>query len=366
MVAPKSLFRFMSVVCSVFCFCLFVGGETGIAQESGIVPPKGLRIEGGVRIIENHTFTSTVDIDGEVWNGAIIRNNTFTCKDGFGLHISNVRDLTIEGNRFENIERNAIKLRSENNAGTSGILIRNNVFRDINHTAILAAEQNTGLRIIGNTFTNVAKVTSGEKQHAMYLKGPGFLVEGNTIDGVVDATGISIRTSGTVRGNIVRNATEDGIKYYSNSDTKGDGLVVIEGNVVYNNKHGGISMDNGIGPLVDRIVVRFNTLVNNTNGIIVDDGMAPVDIRIYGNLIEENSGSNYLMLEVTPSLLQGNLTTSTDPGFVDMAQYDFRLRTDSKAVGFVKEAGDVPPYDFLKQPYAAPPYEAGAIQLPGA
>ncbi|MBU2552536.1 MAG: right-handed parallel beta-helix repeat-containing protein [Proteobacteria bacterium] len=340
-----------------------VSGPAFAGQADGAGGPEAapFKMVGGVRVIEGRTFTETLTLDGHQWDGAVIRNNVFNNIADKGLHLSNVRGLSILDNRFTGIKSNAIKLRSDKNQGTEDILIKGNLFKDIAATAILAGEPNVRLRIIGNRFENVALITSGEKQHAMYLKGPEFLVEGNVISGVIDANGISVRTSGVVRGNFIEKAAKDGIKYYSSSETKGSGRLVIEANVAVGNGHGGIALAAGKGPLVDQVEIRFNTLAGNGRGIWIYEDLDRVGISIYGNLIVE-ADKKYIYTRTKPTLETDNLEVDAEPGFVNAAGRDFNLVKASPAVGFVRKAPGLPPYDYQGRSFGRPPYDAGAMQ----
>ena len=315
----------------------------------------------GVRIVENQTFTDTLTIDSKDWDNAIIRNNIFMNQSDKGLHISNVHNLLIENNEFFGMQSNAIKLRDDQKRGTYNVTIKGNNFHDINDTPILVGEPNIDTKITNNRFENVALGMDGNKKHAVYLKGPDFLVEGNTIVGVRSANGVSARTAGTVRGNLIMNNASDGIKYYSSSRVKGSGILIIENNVVVNNGHGGITFSSGDGVKIDRAIVRFNTVVNNSRGMWIYENLSSIDIQIYGNIFIEGN-EKYLYLATQPSLNKDNLTDSSDIGFVNFAEHNFKLTQSSKARNFVSSIPDVPPYDFSGNPMGSEPFDAGAYQ----
>ena len=63
-----------------------------------------------------------------------------------------------------------------------------------------------------------------------------------------------------------------------------------------------------------------------------------------------------------PSLNKDNLTDSSDIGFVNFAEYNFKLTQSSKARNFVSSIPDVPPYDFSGNPMGSEPFDAGAYQ----
>jgi hypothetical protein len=320
----------------------------------------------GVRVIENQVITEEVSIEGSAWNGAIVRNNVFQNQAGRALNIRDVVNLTIENNEFYGMQDNAIKLRSIQTTGTDNVLIKNNYFHDIPATPVYTAEPNTNTKIMGNTFRNVATNTAAEtKQHAMYLRGPGFLVEGNTIDGVLDSSAISVRTAGVVRGNIIKNATTSGIKYYSDSGTKGDGLLIIENNVISVCAGTGISLEHTTdGPLVDHIILRFNTLVDNTFGMDSTIFNPPIDLQVYGNIIISNL-QGYLGFLLQPSVLSDNLLSSSDIGFIAFGTSNYRLISVAQALSYVRGVPGLPPYDYDGNAMGQEPYDAGAFQYQG-
>lgn len=319
------------------------------------------KVVNNARVIENQKITETLTIDGEQWNGAIITKNTFIGQSSHGLHISNAQNITIIDNKFRNIHGNAIKLRSNQASGTDNITIKQNRFENIGLTTILAGEPNQHVSIVNNSFHNVATITSGNKQHGIYLKGPEFLVEGNTITSVGDAHGISVRTSGVVRGNMVIGATEDGIKYYSDSETKGTGNLLIENNIVVNCGHGGLVFAVGGGPLIDTVVVRFNTLVNNYRGIRIYQDLTNVSFQLYGNFVIE-PGGKYTYFKTRPRVEQFNIYQQSTADFFDLANRDFRIYPHSVAWKIVPDTVMVPEYDYLNQPFPTAPFSAGAIQ----
>lgn len=271
----------MKKIGTVILFLLAMAAEI-LAQNSSLIPYKIIR---GVRVIENRIFTTTLTIQGSAWDGAVIQNNVFRGVKGIGLDLRDVRHLKVLRNEFSGIESYAIRLKSVQTRGTDHVLIEGNFFRDIGGDAILSGEPNTNLRIIRNDFRNAALNRKGPRRHALYLKGPGFLVERNTIQGVASANGISVRTSGIVRGNFVRGAAGAGVKYHSSSKMKGDGTLVIENNMLVDNREGGLEFSAGDGVKVGSVVVRFNTLVKNGKGIFVDAGLREIEFRFYGNTI---------------------------------------------------------------------------------
>lgn len=347
----------------VLAWCLLGPVTVSVAA---IVPE--FTIENGVRVVQGQQFTDTVRISGAEWDGAIIRNNQFAGQIEHGLTISDVKNLIVEDNSFTGMARNAIKLEDVQTTGALNVTIADNRFEDIAPTPILVGAPNPGVRILRNQFRNVGYDLSGEKQHAMYIKAPGYLVEGNVIDNVGGYNGISIRTAGIVRGNWLINVKSEGIKYYSDGQDKGDGKLLIENNVVINSGRSGIGFDTGAGVLIDQAVVRFNTLVNNYRALRFGTAIYPVNFTIYGNILIESSGNyTYGTSGLTQLLMVDNIQ-STQPGdlFVDFAGLNVNLRPGVAAIRSVQAiASDPfgpPTTDYFGIAYDTPPHDAGACR----
>lgn len=328
------------------------------------------KVINGVRVIENQIFTRRVAIEGAKWDGAIIRNNIFMNTKNEALDIRDTRNILIENNEFAGVKTFAILMSSlkVQTWGTDNVTIKGNHFYDTGYGAIHTEAPHKNIKIINNTFKNIA-MDPKNLTHAMYLKGPDFLVEGNTIDGV-GKIGISPRSSGIIRGNRIANAGLFGIGYWANSNDKGNGILIIENNVVINSSKHNIKFGGDRPyPKIDRAIVRFNTLVHNKKssiykkGIYIDENLEKSDFQIYGNIII-NSKKDYFHYRTKPlvDIDITNLTSSSDIGFVDFAKEDFRLTLKSSARDFVSGIPATPPYDFLKNPMGDAPFDAGAYQ----
>jgi hypothetical protein len=320
-------------------------------------------VENGIRIMENQTCTDSITIEGAAWSNGIIRNNIFKNQNSYGMQIGDLTNLVIEDNEFFGMSNNAIKLRSTQTVGTTNVIIRNNDFHDMPASAILTGEPNVGVKILNNTFTNVGnEPDTGLNQHGIYLKGPDYLVEGNVFDGIANSNGVSVRTAGVVRGNLIKNANKRAIKYYSDSNSVGTGLLVIENNVCVSNDGGGLAIEEGAGTKITKAVLRFNTLVNNTQGVWVGPNMGGLQIEIYGNIIVE-SNADYYLFDSTADLNTDNITGQTDIGFENYTTGVYKLRSTSTAIQSVSGIPGIPPYDYLGNSMGQDPYDAGAFQF---
>lgn len=317
----------------------------------------------GVRVIQNQVFDGEyLWIDGAEWDGVIIRNNLFKNQIKQALRIKNAYNVLIENNEFTEMLSFAIKLAEHQTRGTDNIEIRNNYFHDTYYIALYTGEPNTNAKIIGNTFENVTLKSTDHKQHAIYVKGPDFHIEGNVITNVPGGHAVSVRTSGLVRGNILKGAHEFGIKYFSDG-IRGNGQLTIENNISYNNRLGGISVDYSSNTVeeLDKIIIRFNTVVNNSLGVWLDKGFAGLNIELYGNIIVEGN-QNYFNFEMIPFKNIANLTSPLDIGFIDLKGGNFQLLDTSVAVNFVTGIPAQPKYDFSGNPMEGEPFDAGAYQ----
>jgi hypothetical protein len=323
----------------------------------------------GVRIIQNQVFEGeTLDISGSVWDGAIIRENIFknTDEQQIALYIKDTRNVLIEKNEFFEMKYFAILLTSLSvqTWGTDNITIKDNYFHDTLYTCIHAVEPNKNVKIIDNVFENIAMSPSTAiHAHAIYLRGPDFLIEGNTINKVGNSEGISVRSSGVVRGNWIENANRYGIEYFSDSEINGNGVLIIENNVVTNCRNAGIIFDSGKHIGIDQAIVRFNTLVNNNRGYSYEIWiyeLEEVDFQIYGNIIVDSKENYFSYYPAKPKVLMANLTSPSDIGFVDFNGKDYRLKDTSDAIDFVTGIPALPPYDFSGNAMGKEPFDAGA------
>ena len=328
-----------------------------------IEPP--YTMENGVRVVQGKDFTDTVAIDGEAWNGALIRNNSFHDQVDFGIQLANVKGVRIENNTFRGMQRMAIKLKDDNNiTGAIDVTIIGNKFESMPNTPIIVGLPNNGVKIINNEFHDVAWESS--LQHAIYIKAPGYLVEGNRIDTVRGGNGISIRTAGIVRGNWITNIADVGIKYYADQPDKGDGRLLIETNFVLNSGDGGIGFSTSDGTVIDLAVVRFNTLVNNYRSLRFENGLTSLQFTIYGNVFVESGGKWIYGASEAPKLTMTDNIQSADPSalFIDFPNMNLRLKAGSPAIKSVKEMPTdpfgLPQKDFYGFLYGDSPYDAGA------
>lgn len=324
-------------------------------------------IEPGV--IENRTFTSTVLIDGHDFDGTIIRNCTFEDINGDGLQIRNVDNLCIEDCIFQNISEDGIRFR---NSGTSnGVKILDNQFLNIAENGILAPEGHTNTMIKGNTIVNVAtnnvSALAGSPHHGIYFQGENVTITENEIRGVVNSQGncISIRTYGTISRNILYNATDHGISYFSDHPGYGEELL-IENNFIYDNGKRAINLASNGDPAnhIGSATIRFNTLLSEDQSTIgIQDDLTGVNFDLIANILLRTDGGSTFIFTSLPFNEEQNMTGDDDMGFADFINRDFHLFSISPAVGAAVGVSSFPDNDFDGDSRQATSLDVGADEI---
>ncbi|NOQ73361.1 MAG: hypothetical protein GQ574_15250 [Crocinitomix sp.] len=320
-------------------------------------------------LIENQTFNSTVLIDGHDYDGTVIRNCVFEDIEGDGLQIRDVDDLCIENCTFKSITENAIRFRDS--GGSDGVKIMRNTIFDIDHNGILAAENHINATIRENEIYNVglskASSLTGHPHHGIYFQGFNVVILENVIHDVINNDGncISIRTYGRVAKNILYNATDHGISYYS--DHPGDnGLLLIENNFIYNNGKRGVNLaSNGTtSNHIGEAVVRFNTIVTSDKSpLSANDGLTGVALSFIGNILIRTDGGTEFIYSSLAYTDSHNLTGSGDLGFQDFTNRNLHINAGSVANTFGTGATSSPPDDIDNELRIIGDIDAGADQL---
>lgn len=257
------------------------------------------------RIVENLVLTSTLRLEGAEWNNTLVRNVTIRDVNGDGLMLRNVNNVRIENVTIEDVSGTGIKL--SKTGSTSNVEIVNSRIdgtgRDGINSGEAAGVDHVGLKIIGNTIANTGlDGGSSGLLHGIYLQGSEFLVEDNTLINSQDGNGISVRSSGIVRGNHIDGAFKSGIAYYADHPAGTSNRLVIEDNIVVDAGLGGargdinlLNLPSGSDP-VDSIIVRNNTL-SGEKGVIIDSGYAARNISTTssGNIVVSEAEARRLM-----------------------------------------------------------------------
>jgi parallel beta-helix repeat protein len=181
--------------------------------------------ETGVRVIKGHEFVPApldhlagirlhncrnVDIIGNEITDSASKGITITVSAD---RMNDPVNTLIESNRIAYIYDDGIDFNvvggDHSHPNLTGVTIRNNLIHDIG---------------LGLTRLGFAR-------HGMYLSVRDAVVEGNTIYNCYYGEGISVRNSGVIRNNTVRNCARACISYWAQGNTTGSsGAVLIEGN----------------------------------------------------------------------------------------------------------------------------------------
>lgn len=280
------------------------------------------------------SFKSFLRVEGHAYDSLIIEDCVF---DGGGLNIGNADHVLIKNCVFKNISNNALKVGFIGAA--KGIIIDGCSFENIGYNAVDSHERALDCIIRNCTFEKVAQSDIGaamaQAHHCIYWKGKNVLIEKNYFDASAQNFGnaISVRSSGVIRKNSIKNSPKNGIMYFSNHPG-GDSLL-IENNFFINNEHAiTVATDGNEAYHNKNVTIRFNSIIQDHNSSIQinDRFQNTTTFAIYGNLIV-NPTENYIKTSFDLDVLEKNLTASADIGFV-APSYDLHLKQGTLAEGF--------------------------------
>lgn len=252
-------------------------------------------------IIENATYDSTLRLTGSEWNNTLVRNVVIENVNGNGVFLRDVKNVTFENVTIRNVSGDGIKLSTD--GSTSNVVISNSNISNIGEDGINAGQRyqngvdHPGLEIIGNTIDQTGlNGGSDGLRHGIYVQSTNVLIEGNHVTNSVDGNGISVRSSGIVRDNLVESSSKSGIAYYADHMGR-NGNLVIENNTVadsgYSNGRSDINLLTvpNQSYLVDSVTVRSNNLEKGAAGVQVGNGYHEANVSVQGNG-EVTGGSN--------------------------------------------------------------------------
>ena len=294
---------------------------------------------------QGHGSGIRIGTDGAPCEYVIVENNTISDGDGNGISTGGASSSPVQKNPVP------------------GLVIRDNLIHDV------------GKHHISDVHSPM---------HGMYVKATDPLVEGNVIYNCFDGSGLSIRSTGVYRNNRIWNVKGEGIAYWPQKDAGKSGKLIIENNVVYQD-------DNYSGPLDDRALlqlglpyeksvkfhdftVRFNTLVafgkarTNSSAMILRPATYN-DIKAYGNVVVDlRPGVNrtvYIDGNESAGYFAYNYTATSDEGFANLAERDFRLTAQHPAVGLIPASANLPGYPptDIEGRTRSYPLDAGAYAL---
>lgn len=303
-------------------------------------------VPGAMTSFQQVTFTDRIRLEGHEYDSLLIENCTF---DGGGLNLGDVDHVTIRGCTFKNINRNGLAIGFI--GPCNNIVVDGCTFADIGYNGVDSHEDAFNCTIRNCTFRRIAGsdigAAMGQPHHGIYWKGKGVTIEDNRMEGEGQnfGNGISVRSSGLVRRNTIVGFPKNGIMYYANHP--GDDSLVIENNFLANNNYsitlgssGNLSYHN------KNVVIRFNSLIQEENYsvYVAKEYETTTNIDLYGNIIVNPSGE-YLKTFYEVDGIGKNLTTLSDPGFVDAASGDLHLGPDSEAIDYCAGESEFPSTD---------------------
>ncbi|HYD32113.1 MAG TPA: carbohydrate-binding domain-containing protein [Azospirillaceae bacterium] len=188
------------------------------------------------RIIENLDLTSTLVLEGSSWDNTLVRNVTVHNASGDGILLKNVKNVRIENCVVRDVTGTGIKLSGY--GSTENVVIADNTVVNTGRDGI-AAPQNpaalvnhTGLKVLDNVVTKASLSSTTNLYHGIMVQATDSLIEGNKVYGTNDGNGISVRSSGILRGNEVHHSGRSGIAYFPDSPVGASKQLVIENNLV--------------------------------------------------------------------------------------------------------------------------------------
>lgn len=194
--------------------------------------------------------------------------------DGQGAFFGNsagatyvMTNVVVTQNLFNGLETSASVNLTNVNVGS----ITNNVANQDNSISIFSGT--TGVNITGNVSYQATGIT------------PDYPT--NTADAIFIGFGCA---NNTVTGNLIFNATGNGINLY-----QGNSNITITNNCIENNTTSGINLDNGGGTANSNIIINDNNIMGNATGLLLNAGSytTPPELDASENYWGSSSGPNY-------------------------------------------------------------------------
>lgn len=198
--------------------------------------PAAAESGGFARVIEGKTFHETLRLEGPEWNDTLVRDVVIRGAEGNGILLRGVRNVRIESSTIEDVSRSGIHLSAR--ASTRDVRIVGNRIARTGRDGISSTQRrgrgvdHPGLVIADNVISETGLAGEDGLYHGIYVQSTDFLITGNRVSDSRDGNGISVRSSGVVRGNVVIGTGKSGIAYYSDHMRGGSDRLVIEGNTV--------------------------------------------------------------------------------------------------------------------------------------
>ncbi|WP_345741545.1 right-handed parallel beta-helix repeat-containing protein [Jannaschia rubra] len=241
-------------------------------------------------IIENVTYTNTLRLTGSEWDNTLVRNVTIRDVKGNGVLLRDVENVTFENVTIRNVTGDGIKLSSS--GSTSNVVISDSHISRTGEDGINAGQRysrgvdHPGLEIVGNTIEKTGLNGGNDGlRHGLYIQSRDFLIEGNTVTDSTDGNGISVRSSGIVRDNIVDDSLHSGIAYFADHMGR-NGTLRIEGNTVTDSGYGRDRTDINLleiknqGNAVDAVFIASNDVEKGAAGVKIGKGYGNISVSL--------------------------------------------------------------------------------------
>lgn len=246
-------------------------------------------------VIENIVLDSTLRLEGPRWNGTIVRNVTIRGVDGDGIFLRNVESVRIENCSISDVTGRGIQLSIE--GSTRDVRIVGNRISNTGLDGISAGQRHArgvdhpGLVVRDNRIERTGLKSRGGRNHGIYVQSTDFLIEGNLVRNSADGNGISVRSSGTVRNNVVQGSGKSGIAYYPDHMAGPSNTLVIEGNRVSDSGRWLRRAD------IDLLRIRKSAMA--VRAFIIRDNRVDASIRVHADyatlgIMPRLSGNEYL------------------------------------------------------------------------
>jgi hypothetical protein len=277
---------------------------------------------------------------------------------GNGVMVSHSNYAFIVGNRFRNIENDAITLGSIDAQTVDMGNVQGNRIDSVLGNGIVILESAIKPWIKDNIIFWIAYDGKGANpnaaEHGISNRAIGSLIQNNAVlynhDGREigkNGNGIYSACNAIIEQNTIGYCTGYGIEYSGNAESKG--ALTIQNNVIFENDRNGVFV-NTSGLSVrspDSIMILHNTIMNHkvqslmqeSCPIAIDSCNAPVTIAgnysIYQDQFNPLEHIRILNASLQPRILY-NLNASNTNDFVDATIGDFKLLQHSIAINYAK------------------------------
>lgn len=337
-------------------------------------------------ILEDFERTKTLKLDGHKWDNTLIRNCKIHDTKGFGIRLGNVNNVYITNCEIYNTGDMGILV--VGSKSTSNITVDGNKIYNTTKDGIHASQRSKNgfdvkkLKIINNFINNTGLAHKRKLSHGIYIQTQDYLIEGNTIMNSRDGDGISVRSSGIVRGNVVGLAAGSPIDYFADHLRGPSNTLLIENNIVYGNgfhKRNNNFIGNKTPATIDilryknrslvveNIIVRFNTVISfrgDRYALRAHKSYRNMNLQAYGNLLVNTRSKSSILIGPRSAYNQSNYLTTSLGNFISSTEpYNFHLTKDHEAIGFATKEPNFPAIDIDGNYRSDAHLDAGADQV---